>query len=310
MSLEEVCVLATQSAETVEEIFELTQPVSQTFLEATGWELDKTCDMICSQEDTKTPLPAVADNGMPTDPYRREIAMANEFVENNRFIKWCPKKCNNAVQIQHTPKRSVECLCGFQFCFNCMEEIHDLITCEQLIEWNFSNGRHFFDYKEYESNHQKWKKSPDRFDSYFKDDIFLVVEIFKTAVDTYKSCYKTLMTSFTFKAFYKPKTDNHAQLMNEHINMLEMCVENLFNFVNHEDTLKNPAENKLEVIRRTNSAKQACQKLIDYGLEAVANDWWIVMKKDDQVGFDADEEYAASLEYEENEKADQGSYWR
>ena len=61
------------------------------------------------------------------------------FVNSNRLIKWCVnEKCNRAIKVElsKNDQPAVKCKCGFRFCFGCDEEIHDLIPCKLLKDFN------------------------------------------------------------------------------------------------------------------------------------------------------------------------------
>ena len=59
------------------------------------------------------------------------------FVEDNDKVKWCPAPgCGNAVTSDMIHRgATVQCHCGYRFCFKCSEEAHQPATCEQIKLW-------------------------------------------------------------------------------------------------------------------------------------------------------------------------------
>lgn len=73
------------------------------------------------------------------------------FVDTCTSVRWCPRQgCGNAVEwklsetadlprkpsSQKCHHRSVQCLCGFEFCFDCGNAAHAPATCEQVEAWH------------------------------------------------------------------------------------------------------------------------------------------------------------------------------
>lgn len=66
--------------------------------------------------------------------YQRLIT--NGFVQCNRLIRWCPSPdCSKAIKVLMVKQPAVRCACGASFCFQCLQEAHDLIPCELFAEF-------------------------------------------------------------------------------------------------------------------------------------------------------------------------------
>lgn len=51
-------------------------------------------------------------------------------------MKWCPApECGHAVKVSHPEPKRIECKCGFIFCFDCVQQWHEPVTCEVLRRW-------------------------------------------------------------------------------------------------------------------------------------------------------------------------------
>lgn len=66
--------------------------------------------------------------------------ITNSYVMFNELLKWCPSplSCSNAIRVKSTDSSeslSVQCKCGYRFCFNCGDSAHDPAGCEQLRNW-------------------------------------------------------------------------------------------------------------------------------------------------------------------------------
>lgn len=65
-----------------------------------------------------------------------EQLITNSFIENNRLIKWCIfPTCTRAIKVTETKQPAVRCKCGCYFCFQCLQEVHDLIPCKLLKDF-------------------------------------------------------------------------------------------------------------------------------------------------------------------------------
>lgn len=66
--------------------------------------------------------------------------ITNSYVVSNKLLKWCPSptSCSYVVRVKSTDSTeslSVQCKCGYRFCFNCNDSAHDPALCEQLRNW-------------------------------------------------------------------------------------------------------------------------------------------------------------------------------
>lgn len=60
--------------------------------------------------------------------------MVNTFVDTSTSFRFCPAPdCGKVAW--GSSVTSVNCACGFTFCFRCGEEVHDPATCEHLQKW-------------------------------------------------------------------------------------------------------------------------------------------------------------------------------
>lgn len=70
-----------------------------------------------------------------------EQYVANAFVSQNAFVKWCPaKNCGRAIEYKKKGMRTVKCVCGHSFCFGCGGENHDPAPCKIVLDWNKKNN--------------------------------------------------------------------------------------------------------------------------------------------------------------------------
>lgn len=65
--------------------------------------------------------------------------LLESYIVDNKMVKWCPSipHCGNAIRIKEEDDEvcEVECSCGLQFCFNCLEEIHSPCSCLMWKLW-------------------------------------------------------------------------------------------------------------------------------------------------------------------------------
>jgi ariadne-1 len=67
--------------------------------------------------------------------------ITDSFVQFNRLIKWCgAAACTMAIIVEKVKNVSVKCHCSNEFCFECKDSVHILITCEMLREFNDLRG--------------------------------------------------------------------------------------------------------------------------------------------------------------------------
>jgi len=74
-----------------------------------------------------------------TDPMVKEKyqhLITNSFVQCNRLLRWCPSPgCTNVIKVEHVEARPVKCKCSHEFCFNCSQNVHDLVPCNLIKKW-------------------------------------------------------------------------------------------------------------------------------------------------------------------------------
>ena len=62
--------------------------------------------------------------------------MMHSFVDDNERVRWCPAaSCGRAVRAETVQHMTVDCACGFRFCFLCSKEDHRPATCAQVRLW-------------------------------------------------------------------------------------------------------------------------------------------------------------------------------
>lgn len=64
--------------------------------------------------------------------------ITDSFVVSNKLLKWCtaPKSCANAIRVRSTDStQTVQCKCGYRFCFDCGDDAHAPAVCHQLRNW-------------------------------------------------------------------------------------------------------------------------------------------------------------------------------
>ncbi|OMO88567.1 Zinc finger, C6HC-type [Corchorus olitorius] len=70
--------------------------------------------------------------GSEEDKRRYSEYLLRSYVEDNKYIKWCPAPgCKYAI-IQKIDCRNLDvtCVCGHSFCWNCNQESHRPVNCE------------------------------------------------------------------------------------------------------------------------------------------------------------------------------------
>jgi ariadne-1 len=78
----------------------------------------------------------------PEEFAKQQHWVMRSFVEDSKNIKWCSgKNCNRAIQAVNNINSisTVVCDCGHSQCFQCAEEGHEPVKCQQLREWNQKN---------------------------------------------------------------------------------------------------------------------------------------------------------------------------
>ena len=105
-----------------------------------------TCPGITS--DTQHPFGQVCKEMVPVSVFHKFIHDSSLLEKYNRWIiqafvdglqhsiKWCPNpKCNNAVEYDSGEACTIQCLCGFQWCFLCSNESHEPAPCDLVSKW-------------------------------------------------------------------------------------------------------------------------------------------------------------------------------
>ncbi|KAK9815937.1 hypothetical protein WJX72_012289 [[Myrmecia] bisecta] len=107
---------------------------------------------ICPDPDCSMPLPdsAVVQLLSRADLQRFRRLMAQNYVDSNPCIKWCPRpNCGKAVALQVVPGHpdgvadavangralDVACACGHRFCFSCLAAPHEPAHCDWALSW-------------------------------------------------------------------------------------------------------------------------------------------------------------------------------
>lgn len=87
------------------------------------------CTMICNEPLFKEILDQ-------EDFYKYSTYIKNSLIDDNPNLKWCPNSlCGKIVSIQSKFLRSVTCKCGESYCFDCLKDPHDPLSCENYDEW-------------------------------------------------------------------------------------------------------------------------------------------------------------------------------
>jgi len=65
--------------------------------------------------------------------YKNQLLLS--FVDDSLNMAWCPQpKCGRVVNGSNR-KKTIECSCQFQFCFQCKTEAHAPTTCQEAEQW-------------------------------------------------------------------------------------------------------------------------------------------------------------------------------
>lgn len=96
--------------------------------------MEHQCYAICD-EDKVRELVGLKD---PESVERYERFLLESYIEDNAKVKWCPSTphCGNAIRLEGEPYCEIECICGQQFCFNCMAEPHSPCSCHMWALWD------------------------------------------------------------------------------------------------------------------------------------------------------------------------------
>jgi len=92
----------------------------------------------CPARDCPTLVPEESIKKLVDEPiYEKYIRfITKSFVEDNDQVSWCPApNCGNAITADMMNGITVQCSCGYRFCFSCHNEAHTPCTCERVREW-------------------------------------------------------------------------------------------------------------------------------------------------------------------------------
>lgn len=220
--------------------------------------------------------------------FRRNVELANEYIEKNSLIKWCPKHCNRAIHV--TIKKSqpaLICLCGYSFCFECDEEHHDMLTCTQFQQWKeIKESGSAYKYEAFAKTH---REAPN----YLRKDSS---DYLKSAFVTYKFCYRVLENGYAFKQFYKAKDETQKLLFDNRIDLLQSITIKLLTKA-FNTSLKNVEVGS--IIALTAGAKKVSKELVEFAVESIENGSWIEGLELEMTEWDG--EIAASLMFNDPE---------
>jgi len=88
------------------------------------------CDIVV---DDQTVMKLITD---PIVKEKYQHLITNSFVQCNRLLRWCPSPgCTNVIKVEHVEARPVKCKCSHEFCFNCSQNVHDLVPCNLIKKW-------------------------------------------------------------------------------------------------------------------------------------------------------------------------------
>ncbi len=62
--------------------------------------------------------------------------MATAYADTSKSLRWCPAAdCEYAAEVASMAARSIECYCGWMYCFKCGLEDHRPCDCDVAKEW-------------------------------------------------------------------------------------------------------------------------------------------------------------------------------
>ena len=79
----------------------------------------------------------------PVDYKRYQYFYLKQFVESTTNLGFCPNpSCTMVVKFSGfgRPADVVECMCGKKYCFMCLEEAHNPVSCDQYKKWQTKNS--------------------------------------------------------------------------------------------------------------------------------------------------------------------------
>ncbi|KAG0578371.1 hypothetical protein KC19_4G017900 [Ceratodon purpureus] len=96
--------------------------------------MEHQCGAICDEDKVRE----LVGSEDPESVERYERFLLESYIEDNAKVKWCPSTphCGNAIRLEGEPYCEIECICGQQFCFNCMAEPHSPCSCHMWALWD------------------------------------------------------------------------------------------------------------------------------------------------------------------------------
>ncbi|KAH8950911.1 hypothetical protein BDL97_10G110100 [Sphagnum fallax] len=96
--------------------------------------MEHQCGAICDEDKVRK----LVGGQDPESVERYERFLLESYIEDNAKVKWCPSipHCGNAIRVEGEPYCEIECICGQQFCFNCMAEPHSPCSCHMWTLWD------------------------------------------------------------------------------------------------------------------------------------------------------------------------------
>jgi len=96
----------------------------------------------CPARDCNVPVPEeTVKKVVDEEVYEKFIRfITKSFVEDNSQVSWCPApNCGNAITADMMIGATVQCSCGYRFCFTCHNEAHEPAACERVRHWQKKN---------------------------------------------------------------------------------------------------------------------------------------------------------------------------
>jgi ariadne-1 len=91
------------------------------------------CNTICDEAVVR----ALVSVDHPDLAEKFDRFLVESYIEDNNTVKWCPSvpNCGNAIRVKGDAICEVECTCGMQFCFACLQEAHSPCSCLMWELW-------------------------------------------------------------------------------------------------------------------------------------------------------------------------------
>ena len=85
--------------------------------------------------DDKTVMSLIQE---PETKKRYQQLICSSFVQCNRNFQFCPNKtgCDFVIKADEKVCQKIICKCGHTFCFKCIEDWHEPVSCDFLKLWN------------------------------------------------------------------------------------------------------------------------------------------------------------------------------